>query len=386
MSDTHNVAPGGGAEPVVSTPATTPVTTPATTPPSNEPFTPRDAARVLNQRRIEKARESARANPNFVPGPDDDDVVQVVEEARQRSAQADDTAPETAPGDEQTRQQTDPAEESPIELPRSWTREQREQWNALPRDIQEQISTREQERDREIRRVQNDTAQMRQALQAEMQAVAQQRQQYEQLVPAVEFTLQQQLAGEFPDIQSMADVTKMAAEDWPRYAKWDAAQKQLQASRVEREQAQHRQAHEYAQQWNMFAAQQDQLFTEKHPEIVKDKAKAAKVGTDAVTRLREHGFEDQEIAALWNGQVSLSLRDARAQQLVLDSIELAEIKAKSKAAVARAVPPVQRPGVSRPRNAGTEALQALSEKLNQTGSAKDAARLIAARRAASARR
>jgi hypothetical protein len=46
----------------------------------------------------------------------------------------------------------------PIEPPRSWTKEAKEQWQALPRNTQEYLAQREQERDREVRRSQNEAA------------------------------------------------------------------------------------------------------------------------------------------------------------------------------------------------------------------------------------
>jgi hypothetical protein len=49
-------------------------------------------------------------------------------------------------------------ETDPVEAPRSWKREDKAAFAALPRAIKEAIAHRETERDREVRRLQNATA------------------------------------------------------------------------------------------------------------------------------------------------------------------------------------------------------------------------------------
>jgi hypothetical protein len=99
--------------------------------------------------------------------------------------------------------------------------------------------------------------------------------------------------------------------------------------------------------------------------------------------LKDHGFEEAELAASWHGQKDFSLRDHRVQLLVRDAILWREAKAKAKAAVAKPLPPVQRPGTSQPKGAAQEAvIQNLTKKLDASGSLKDAAALLQARRAA----
>jgi hypothetical protein len=45
-------------------------------------------------------------------------------------------------------------------------------------------------------------------------------------------TMQQEQTDEFSDIRTLADVEKLAAEDWPRYVRWDAAQKKIRAAQA----------------------------------------------------------------------------------------------------------------------------------------------------------
>ena len=88
---------------------------------------------------------------------------------------------------------------------------------------------------------------------------------------------------------------------------------------------------------------------------------------------------------LWNGQKELSLRDHRLQLLIRDATlwREAQTKAKAKAAAVKPVPPVQRPGAATPRQGTDEArVQHLTQRLEQSGSLRDAAALVRARRAA----
>jgi len=93
------------------------------------------------------------------------------------------------------------------------------------------------------------------------------------------------------------------------------------------------------------------------------------------------------LSGLWNGQASMSLRDHRVQLLIRDGIRLREMQTAAKNAVAKKpVPQVQRPGVAQAPGAQRDAeIQALTQKLDKTGNLKDAAKLMAARRAAARR-
>jgi Recombination endonuclease VII len=79
---------------------------------------------------------------------------------------------------------------------------------------------------------------------------------------------------------------------------------------------------------------------------------------------------------------SRSTNGASASLLIGDAILWREAKAKAKATVAKPLPPVQRPGVSQPKGAAQEAvIQNPTEKLDASGSLKDAAALLKAHRA-----
>jgi hypothetical protein len=164
----------------------------------------------------------------------------------------------------------------------------------------------------------------------------------------------------------------------PRYVRWDAQQKKIATLTDELRAVQQRQALELSQHWASFVQQQDALFADKVPEIG-DPAKAPKLREAAVSVLKERGFSEPELAQLWNGQAALSLRDHRLQLLIIDAVKFAEAQRAAKDALTKPVPPVQRPGVAQSKSGDAE-IQALRQKLERTGSARDAAALVAAQR------
>ena len=99
--------------------------------------------------------------------------------------------------------------------------------------------------------------------------------------------------------------------------------------------------------------------------------------------LGDLGFSEAELVPLWNGHKELSLRDHRLQLLIRDATLWREAEKKAKAAATKPVPPVQRPGAATARQGTNEArVQHLTQRLEQSGSLRDAAALVRARRAA----
>ena len=162
----------------------------------------------------------------------------------------------------------------PIEPPRSWTKEDKDLFTSLPRATQERIAERERSREGDFNRRQQEAAEKSKALEAERSKAEQARQQYEAALPQLLQTLQQQQAGEFADIKTLADVERLAREDWPRYALWDVQQKKIAEVAQHLALAQQRQAQERVQQFSEFARREDDLFKEKVPDMA-DAKKAA---------------------------------------------------------------------------------------------------------------
>lgn len=339
---------------------------PANTPASDAPLTVLEAAEAYASRR-QKEPEQADGADAAATDP------KLADKAN------------TAPVEEQATgetQEADPAEKPPIEPPRSWTKEAKERWNALPPETQEYLAQREQERDREVRRSQNETAEKLKGLSAKEQEVERVRQEYEAKLPSVMQMLQEAQAGAFPDIRNMDDVTRLANEDPFRYLQWQAHQQKLQAVSYEMEKSQERQTHEHQTKWAEYVNKENALVAEKLPEFA-DKAKAAELQSKAVDRLTDLGFTQSELADLASGREHLSIYDHRIQLLIADSLKLAGIQQAKAAVAAKPVPQVQRPGVAQPKGAAADAnVQALSQRLTSTGSVKDAFALYQAKRKA----
>jgi hypothetical protein len=344
-----------------------------------------DAARTLMEGRRPKEQNQSQAGSE-----------QCIERAALREP-AQESSPAQAGSDAGERpappgetESADPAVESrpeagtdlpPIEPPRSWTKEDKDLFTSLPRATQERIAERERSREGDFNRRQQEAAEKSKALEAERSKAEQARQQYEAALPQLLQTLQQQQAGEFADIKTLADVERLAREDWPRYALWDVQQKKIAEVGQHLALAQQRQAQERVQQFSEFARREDDLFKEKVPDMA-DAKRAAGLQTACLAALKELGFQETELAQSWHGQRDLSLRDHRVQLLIRDATLWRDAQAKAKAAATRPVPPVQRPGVSQPKGAAQDVeIQHLTQKLEKTGNLKDAAALLRARRA-----
>lgn len=373
MSD--ETAPVGGADAIVSVPAVNPAN-------NSENFTlePREAARQLANYRWKRDNPEKPEDNKIKPAEPSAPVAAT--EPEELAEEPTDAQSETIDPVETTAE-AEPEALPPIEPPRSWTKDEKEEFATYPRDAQEKIARREQDREATLRRSQNEAAEERRGIQAERAKAEQVRQQYESALPLLLQTLQETQQGEFSDIKTMADVTKLANEDWPRYAKWDAAQKQIAAVSQEVRAAQDRQQSEFKKSWADYASKQDQLLNDKAPELA-DKSKAEKTAKAAQDVLKDVGFSVEELAQAWNGEASLSLRDHRMQLLILDAVKYREAKSNVKPAP-KPVPSVQRPGVSRaPTSADDAQIQALQKRFDRTGDPRDGAALLTARRRASA--
>ncbi len=338
---------------------------------TQEPLSPSDAARLLQSMRGRKneapaesaePEQAATAEPESPPQGDDADQ------------------PEAAPsGDAEA---TEPAQEPSIEPPRSWTKEAKERWSALPRETQEYLSNREQERDREVRRSQNEAAEARKAVEAELAKVDQVRKDYEAKLPALLQALQDTHAAQFSDIKTMSDVERLAQEDPFRYLQWQAHQQKLMAVNHEAEQAKQRETVEKQSKWTKHIQEENTRAAELHPELA-DPAKAQQLQTAAVVLLHDKGFTQQELTRLASGEDKLSIYDHRIQSLLLDGVKYQALQKAPPKAVPKAVPPVQRPGAAPPKGAANvQNVQALTAKLANSGRIEDAVALLSERRKA----
>ena len=371
------------------------------------------AARALSNARRRPA--AAAAEPAALPAATEPTAESADTTATAETELSDEGS--AAPVEEQATGETEstqnPPEKAPLPLPRSWTKEQTEVWNALPRTTQEFLSEQASKTSAEVRRVQNEAAEKAKALAAKEEAAEQVRTQYETKIKSVVEVLENEQLREFPDIRSQADLDKLsanfsklttdAAKLWAtdpfaagqmqaeagqiqaKLAAWNIHQQKLVAATNELTAAEARKSQASKDAWTKHVEAENKLAAEKIPDLA-DKVKGPALIKRASERLAELGFTQDELGKLATGDDKISIYDHRLQQLIASDLRLSEILAAPKARPAVTVPPVQRPGTPAPRgSAQSEQLKALTNKLNTSGSLKDAVALRQAQQRAQRR-
>jgi hypothetical protein len=318
----------------------------------------RQAAQLLSQARRKPEQSAESAEP-------------ATAEPELAQANAD---PETAPSEET--EANEPEENlPPIEPPGSWTKAEKERFQSLPRETQEYLHTREQERDRDFRRSQNEIAEQRKAIQAEREAAEKARKEYEAKLPSLMQTLQE--TGPFGDIRSMADLERLQQEDPFRFQAYQLHQWKLQAAQAEQAEIKTRQEQEKQNNLQKYQMEETEKLSEFVPEV-KDPEKLKDLTGKAIGHLKTY-FDERDLNGFAAQGDKPFIYSAGFQRILLNSMKYEDIQ-KAKAAVAsKPLPPVQKPGTSKPASSGPSAqIQALEARFNQTGSLKDAQALHAA--------
>lgn len=276
---------------------------------------------------------------------------------------------------------TDPAEEPPLDLPRSWSKDRADHWTKLDRATQELLLEHDRKASVEVRRAQNEAAEKAKAIEADRQAYEQARQQYETQLPILLSSLQSQAASEFQDIKTWADVANMQANDPIRYQRWDLYQKQAAAIQQEHQAAQTRQQQEEQDRFQRFITDETNRLYEVAPEFA-DPEQQPKLVAQIKELFSDVGFSDDEVRGAYQGQ-PLSVYDHRTQLIIRDAMKYRASQKALKKAAPKPAQPVQRPGNATSRGEAKSAqVETLANKLNQSHSVDDALALWQARRRA----
>lgn len=302
----------------------------------------------------EEAPEEAASEPELAPKADVD--------------------PEKAPDKEPA--EADPAEEPTIEPPRSWTKEEKEEFKSYPREAQERIAKAATRYESEFRRSQNEIAETRKAVEAEREQAKQERLQYEAKAKAyIQATNE---TGAFADIQNMRDLEKLQTEDPFRFQAYQLHVWKTQAAQSELVELEQKRTQERQSKRANYEAEQNKLLVELVPDMA-DSNKAGELRTRAVKALNDLGMTSDTLSRWYQDDTGHEiLSNAGFQRLLADNLKYQDIKNAPKAIAAREpVPPVQRPGTSKPRgSANTETIQNLSDKHERTGEVADLAALL----------
>lgn len=247
--------------------------------------------------------------------------------------------------------------------------------------------------DPEVARVLQENPKVREALQAEVQQIQAAGQAYASALQSNAQAAMASLLSAYPKLQNIQTndqfhgALAVLAQQNPQRASEIVAHIQKTNAVVahwqQAAQAQHEQAaRQWQNDWAKFAAAEDAKFDKAMPELAADKEAARKLADAAMTTLRSVGFSDQDLHRAYHGEVALSLRDHRAQLILAKAAMFDAAKAAVPPKQVRSVPRVQRPGNGERHDdySGSQ-ISELSQRLNRTGNVKDAARLLAARRA-----
>lgn len=311
--------------------------------------TPREAAEYFTNLKAKKAEPAESAEPVK-------DATAEPELSKDNGGSDENQTPAEEPeGD-------DPAAEKlpPIERPRSWSKDDDDDWNALPRQRQEKIAANERARESDIRQRINEAAEKLKSLTAKEQQAEQAKQAYEERQAAYTKALETALQADFGDIRNLDDVRNLQANDPFRFQAWQVRQMELQSAQAEKQHVDGQKAQKHQTEWANFVKEESAAFADSVPEY---KAKKADYDTKAAEILREIGFTDDELNKLASGAEKIPLFDRRIQRLLFDRIKLSEIQSAPKAVAAKPLPPVQRPGTSKPAGSvASEREQALNRK------------------------
>lgn len=304
--------------------------------------------------------------------------------AEQESAEQADAAPEgtTVEGE------GDEPEIPAIDPPKSWSKDAHERWSKLDRETQEFLASRDSEDQKAIKRNLQEAAEARKAAEADQAKWKQEREQYVAKQTAYTQALETALQNSFGDIQTMADVEKMQADDPFRFQQWQLHQMRLAQAKAEQQANEQRATQEKHQKRTDYEAEQTKLLIEMVPEMA-DAKKSVEMRERAVTMLTDDlGLTMDQLQRWMQDDVGHEiLSNAGIQKMIADQLKAKDIKAAPLKAMPKPVPAVQKPGVAAPRGAAaTESIQALRNKLNSSGSVEDAYALYQAEQRRSASR
>lgn len=290
-------------------------------------------------------------------------------------------AQEPVPGETED---ADPALKEPsIEPPRSWSKEHKEAFEALPRHIQQAVAENERAREADFSQKTRAAAEHQKAVEAREQAAERTRQQYEQALPVLLGRIEADMQGEFGN-PTPDEIQQWARTEPDKYIRWDAALKQRNIVASELQQRQVQQHQQNLKAWQDYAKAEWNTLVEKAPEFADEKS--------APTRQAEYrsymqglGYSHEELMDFQNNLKPMTLHDHRLQLIIRDAVRYKAAEAALKKTQPKSnVPPVQRPGPAPAKGEARQAqLKDLDRKLDATGSLRDAAKLLGARRRAS---
>lgn len=288
------------------------------------------------------------------------------------SAPADETPPanEDTPADqgETTDEGEDQGDALPlIEAPSSWSTEEKAEWKSLSRKAQETIQRREQDSQKALRTAQNSTAESNKKVEAEVTRL-------KGIADNVEIVLNEKmsdLARDFPNIKSEADLVTLSQTDPGRYSEFQARLQQIQAVYLNRK------------------AALDEVSKKEEVQKTEELAKAKDALIEAFPNWKDPEVARREVTELQDYAVKNGASEAAARatldpviyKMVQKAMLYDRAEAARKAALVRTPPRQIKPGANNlaPKSVqAAEARRAQLGKLEKSGDIEDARGLLRA--------
>jgi hypothetical protein len=265
------------------------------------------------------------------------------DEEQQPADEVEDEAPEAEAETEEAEDEIEVEAEElpPIDPPNSWTAEEKEEFAKLPREVQETLTRREQQREKFVQTKAQEAAQARQtaAAEAAQQVVELQNEYVKQLEAYAE-----QFAVPEPDITLMvsdnpADRALYAQQMRAKqYSDAQRAAAQRQADEARQQQAQYQEA---------LAAHEAQQFRQRIAEALPDffdETKGPELKEKLTATAKAIGFSDEQIYAADADQI-IALNTVAQFKAKAEKYDALMKKQMERVRQGKNPPPISRPGV-----------------------------------------
>jgi hypothetical protein len=321
------------------------------------------------------------------------------EKPTESTSQEDDAAQPDKAATSET-QEDAPAKEPSRDPPRSWSKDKAEYWSKLDPAVQDYLLEQDSKVSAEVRRAQNDAAEVRKTIEAEKKAIEVERERYLKAASSDIESKEADIARRFPHIKTMDDVNFLASEALrlantgnpedltssqqvqAYLAAWRTAQDDLAVTKANKIETERRDSTEKQSKWNEYVQAESKAFNESLTSA--DQSKLKGWLEEAPEFLKAKGFSQEELVDLASGKAKLAIHDRRVQALILDGLKYRDLQKAPPKVVPKDLPPVQRPGAKQPTGAAAaQSIQALNNRLTASGSLDDAMELLRAQRQAS---
>lgn len=312
-----------------------------------------------------------RLSAAFGDAPEPDEEEETPEEGEAEETQNDEGDEEEAEVTEDDIEDDEAEELPPIEAPISWTAEEKERFNGLPRETQEFISKREGEREKFVQTKAQEAAQAQRH--ATKQAAEYLTQVQQEAAEQLEWFAQQLNVSE-PNPELIATNPALYAQQKRAYDHYTAQRDQAQ------QQAQHarQQAHEYQSVLQQQEQEQfHQLLTTELPEFFDEKV-GPQLKEQMTATAKTLGYSDDEIFRADARQIIALKRitDIKAKAAKYDAL-MAKKMERVRAGKSK-LPPVSKPGAAKSPGAGANAQYQADRKAMRGGDKEATTRVLSA--------